>query len=262
MGYERGFVMVAPLRAALALMGALLLSACLVTPGTFTSSLDIRADRSFTFAYKGEVIASDMGKGMAQEPAPVDPAPQGEDSAWMNTAILWQEDEAPAAEAFDAKDESEDARMQHVAAALMKEKGFRSARYLGNRKFAIDYALSGTLTHAYLFPFNIDAQIVLPFVAIEMRGDDRIRVKAPGYAPSDKGQGGGLGGIGGGGMMGSGADDAAKALNGTFTLTTDAEIISQNQEDGPVPVARGRQIVWKATPMISEAPMAVLRVKP
>ena len=39
----------------------LLLAGCLLAPGRFTSSLDIRADRSFTFAYQGEVhaVASD-----------------------------------------------------------------------------------------------------------------------------------------------------------------------------------------------------------
>ncbi len=77
-----------------------------------------------------------------------------------------------------------------IAAALAKEKGFRSARYLGNRTFAIDYAIAGRLDHAFLFPFNIDAQIVLPFVAVELRGEDRVRVKAPGFANGfDRSQG-------------------------------------------------------------------------
>jgi hypothetical protein len=33
-----------------------LLSSCFLAPGAFTSSLDLRRDGSFTFAYKGEVI--------------------------------------------------------------------------------------------------------------------------------------------------------------------------------------------------------------
>ena len=56
-------------------------------------------------------------------------------------------------------------------------------------------------------------------------------------------------------------DAAAKALNGTFTLTTDAEIVSQNQEDGAQTLANGKRIVWRVTPLTSEAPAATLRLQ-
>ncbi|MEJ7925365.1 hypothetical protein WG908_01185 [Sphingobium sp. AN641] len=254
------------LRGALALAGALLLSGCLVTPGKFESHLDIRADRSFTFAYKGEIIASDMGKDVSgSDTGPsdetLDATPQAEQSAF-STAMLWREQSAPSSggkddEPFSGKPSAdEETRLHAIAAALLKEKGFRSARYMGNKRFEIDYAISGSLTHAFLFPFNIDAQIVLPFVAIELRGDDKVRVKAPGFANSaDKGQGPMIGG--------GGPDDAAaKALDGVFTLTTDAEIVSQNQEDGASVTPRGRQLRWIVKPMTNEAPMAVLRLQP
>jgi hypothetical protein len=241
------------------LAGLLTLSACLVTPGKFESSLDIRADRSFAFAYKGEILASDMdsdalsgttssGDGDGQE-GEADASP-----TMMQIAAKEEDFSDP-----DAKDDN--AQMQAIATALSKEKGFRSARYVGNHRFEIDYAINGRLDHAFLFPFNIDAQIVLPFVAVEMRGADRVRVKAPGFANAfDKSHGmGGMGGLGG---TGGGNDEATKALNGTFTLTTDAEIISVNQEDGAESVPQGKKIVWTATPMTSEAPMATLRLKP
>jgi hypothetical protein len=51
-------------------------------------------------------------------------------------------------------------------------------------------------------------------------------------------------------------------LDGTFTLTTNAEIVSQNNENGSVATTNGRQIVWKATPLTKDEPMAVLRVAP
>jgi hypothetical protein len=260
--------MIAWLRMMGALGCALLLPGCLVTPGKFESSLDIRADRQFTFAYKGEIIASDMGKGLnnlgdgEKDETPLgDTPPEGEESALI-TPVLWDGqstatppgaekeerfDDSPA----DKADPDEDSRLSAIAAALMKEKGFRAARYMGNRKFEIDYVISGTLTHAFLFPFNIDAQIVLPFVAVELRGDDRVRVKAPGFAnEGDKSRS----------MMGGGAgEDAAKALNGSFTLTTDAEIVSQNQEEGPSSIPGGKQLRWSISPLTGEAPMAVLR---
>lgn len=255
--------MAAFLRAACGLAACLLLSACLVTPGKFESTLDIRADRSFTFTYKGEILASDMGqglggKGMGSSPGtsddPIDGATPKDQPSRLQIAVQKKEQAPP--EDFGTKDDkSDEQQMQEIAAALTREKGFRAARYMGNHRFEIDYAISGRLTHAFLFPFNSDAQIVLPFVAVELRGEDRARMKAPGYSNGyDKSQNP-MGGS-------SSGEDAAKALDGTFTLTTDAEIVSQNQEDGAQNTPQGKRIVWKVTPLTSEAPAATLRFKP
>jgi hypothetical protein len=247
-------------RIAGALCGLLSLSACLVTPGKFESHLDVRADRSFSFAYKGEILASDMGKDTITGGAPSTDGDTQEGEA-ENTPTLMPIAQRQSGQDEDFSDKpggapkDDAAQMQAIADALSKEKGFRSARYVGNHKFEIDYAIDGTLTHAFLFPFNIDAQIVLPFVAVEMRGADRVRVKAPGFANGfDKSQGPG--------GMGASGDEAAKALDGTFTLTTDAEIVSQNQEEGAQSTPQGKRIVWTITPLTSDAPVATLRVKP
>ena len=177
-------------RIAGALAGLLTLSACLVTPGRFESSLDIRADRRFAFTYSGEILASDLspealtGGGDAGEDGG-----EAEEGAAAEPTLLPVA--AQAEEDFGAPDaRDDDAEMRAIAAALSREQGFRSVRYLGERKFAIDYAASGRLDHAFLFPFNIDAQIMLPFIAVELRGPDRVRVKAPGFATGfDKSQG-------------------------------------------------------------------------
>ena len=227
-----------------------MLGACLVTPGKFESTLDIRADRQFSFTYKGEIISSDMkGLGSSGEDLIGDDAPEKKDSALHKTAM-----QTGSSGSFDNRSAAGDeAQMQAIAAALSKEKGFRSARYMGNHRFEIDYAISGRLTHNFLFPFNSDAEIVLPFVAVELRGDDRVRVKAPGYSNGFDKSREPMGQSGPG-------EDASKALDGYFTLTTDAEIVSQNQEEGAQSVAGGKKIVWRITPLTSEAPMATLRV--
>ena len=238
------------LRAASALACYLILGACLVTPGKFESTLDIRADRQFSFTYKGEIISSDMkGLGSSGEDLIGDDAPEKKDSALHKTAM-----QKGSGGSFDNRSAAGDeAQMQAIAAALSKEKGFRSARYMGNHRFEIDYAISGRLTHNFLFPFNSDAEIVLPFVAVELRGDDRVRVKAPGYSNGFDKSREPMGQSGPG-------EDASKALDGHFTLTTDAEIVSQNQEDGAQNIAGGKKIVWRITPLTNEAPMATLRV--
>ncbi|WP_336958156.1 hypothetical protein [Sphingobium aquiterrae] len=268
-------------RIALALGAVLLLAGCLVTPGKFASTLDIRADRSFTFTYKGEVIALDMDKAMKGGDAPDAGPDLGNDagakdmpSALMQPIALAGAQEskggqgkpepkggsdqaaanAPADSDADFSDmQDETTKMNAIATALSKEKGFKLARYLGNHKFEIDYAITGTLDHGFVFPFNIDAQLVFPFIAIELRGDDRIRVKAPGYAnEANKSQGA---------MAGMGkAPDAAAQLDGIFTLTSAAPIVSQNQEDGARTLPDGRrQIVWKVNNLTTDAPMAVIR---
>lgn len=249
-------------RAGCALAAATLLSGCLVTPGKFESTLDIRADRSFAFSYKGEIIASDVGKDAmtgVNQPAADGPAEQLESA--YDVAQIFKIADTADQEKFDkAKGQDDSAQMQAIATALNKEKGFRSARYLGQHKFAIDYAIAGRLTHAFLFPFNIDAQIILPFVVVELRGEDRVRIKAPGFSNGfDKSQGPAMG-------AGGPGEDAAKALDGVFTLTTDAEIVSQNQEDGATPVPAGQspagqQIRWRISPLTSDAPAATLRLR-
>ena len=236
-------------RLTIALGALLLLSGCLLVPGKFTSSLDIRADRSFTFTYRGEVIAQDTDSMVPSD------SPGGEksgDDASIKPTAFFQEDTG-ATDGASAKPDSPEtrAKMEALAEALTKEKGFRSVRYLGKGKFDIDYALSGTLTHTFLFPFNTDAEVLVPFIAVELRGDDRVRVKAPGFANGqDKARAP---------MGGGNGSDANKFLDGTFTLTTNAEIVSQNQEEGPATIPGGKRLSWKVTPLTNQAPMAVIK---
>ncbi|MCF8710190.1 hypothetical protein [Rhizorhapis sp. SPR117] len=238
---------------------ALLLSACLLTPGKFDSTLDIRADRSFTFTYKGEVIALDMakemGKGMGtpdvQDESWDDVKPS--DSSFMPIAFSPEDDSSSDGTNADGSDDTADTetKMKAMAEALSKEAGYKSVQYVGGNKFLIDYEVHGTLDHSFVYPFNIDAEIVFPFIAVELCGRDVVRVKAPGFANDDKK--GGMGGMGP-------PSPSENALNGTFTLTTNAEIISQNNENGVVAVPDGRKIVWTVTPLTKDEPMAVLKL--
>jgi hypothetical protein len=211
--------------AALAL--PLLLAGCLLTPGKFTSRLVLNADRSFTFSYQGEVYAAD---------------PEG------STRVMGTSgDEKPSA----AKKAEAEAKNRAIADALSKEAGYRSVRYIGDGKFMVDYQVSGTLTHHLVFPFNIDAQAIVPFVAAELRANGTVRVKAPGFANEQKDQMGPM----------SGADTSGDKLDGVFVLETDAEIVSQNNEDGPAAAGARKTISWKVTPLTRDAPTAVLRVR-
>jgi hypothetical protein len=143
------------MRAALALATPLLLWGCVLTPGSFVSSLTINADRTFIFAYKGQVIAFDPSAAM-NGLGEIKPA-EGEDA------------KANAPKPDSSAEADLDAKNRAIAAALMKEAGYRPVVYLGQGKFDIDYLMSGSLTHAFLFPFNADAQAIIPFVMVEVR---------------------------------------------------------------------------------------------
>ena len=246
----------------LALLAApLLLTSCLLEPTKFVSTLDIAADRTFTFSYVGEVRLMES-KPDLPTPASTDESDESADEP-DNTearyiAIAATDNVAEAtngATAVDAGDSPEDAsKLELLAEALRSEYGYRAARYIGNRTLAIDYRISGTLDHAFTFPFNPDGEVIIPFIAIELRGKDRVRVKAPAFANDDSKANPASG------MMGG--SEKPSLLDGTFTLTTAAEIVSQNQENGAERLPDGkRKISWKVDGNLRDAPMAVLRVK-
>jgi hypothetical protein len=229
-------------RLAALLLMPLLLSGCLLTPGKFSARLAVNADRSFTFSYQGEVIALDPDKAMS-----------GAMTGAMS-GVLDRDAKAKSAGASDREAESSDtsAKNAALAEALGREAGYRTVRYLGGNRFLIDYQLSGTLSHGFVFPFNSDAGAIFPFLSVELRGNGTVRIKAPGFAADDTRLGG----------DGPGKSRPAAELDGVFVIDTDAEIVSQNSEDGAAAGAPGRRLLsWKATPLTRDAPTAVLRLK-
>lgn len=241
------------MRLAMIVLGPLMLVGCLLAPGKFTSTLTINADRTFTYAYQGEVYAFDLNEAMKDMPSGNDDDDDTKktDGASLKTTAFDADQDKGTDKKDDAKAKADnDAKNREMATTLSKEAGFRKVEYVGDNKFLIDYQISGKLDHTYLFPYNLDAGIIIPFVAVELRANGTARVKAPGFANDTKDAAGG---------MGSDASKASAKLDGTFILDTDAEIVSQNNEDG-VKVVNGRKTVtWKATPLTSTAPMAVVR---
>jgi hypothetical protein len=232
-----------------AILAPLLLLGCILSPGKFVSTMTINTDRTFSFTYKGEVYASNPSealKGVGDKPA-VDPEPEAKPATYHTIA------DNPKAGAEPEPAEDDESKNREIAVALSKEYGYRSVDYVGKGKFLIDYAITGTLSHNFQYPFNSDAGVMVPFIAVELRQGGTVRIKAPGYTNAETGSNP----MGGGTMS-----KAAKLLDGTFTLDTDAEIVSQNNEDGAKTVGKRRVITWRATPLTKDAPTAVLRLKP
>ena len=221
-------------RLALALAAPLLLVSCVLSPGKFVSSLHIGKDRSFTFAYAGEVILLDPERAARQmpteeldeegnpigEPAPVAPAE-------LTPADI--------------------AERQAVAEALSKEAGYRSVEYVEGDRFRIDYEMKGSLDRGFVYPVNVDAKAVVPWIAVEVRKDGTVRVMALAFGDPDEGMGS---------IAPPGKPEDQR--DGTFTLTTDATLVMQNNEEGLAP-GPGTKVVWRVTPTSKTVPTAVVR---
>lgn len=246
------------------LAAPLLLTGCLLAPGKFISTMEINADRSFTFTYVGEVHAlnmdgiGDMMKG-GDDDASDDGNGEGnadaDDAMSDEPNMLWQNDgfaklSVGNVPSDDSKAAQNEEQKKALAETLSKEAGYRKVEYRGNDVFFVDYAISGRLDHAFVFPYNLDGELIFPFVVAEIRANGTVRVKAPAFAKSASR----------GDMSGMGKPN--DKIDGTFTLTTDAEVISQNNEDGARTAAGKKTITWRITPATADAPTAVLRMTP
>ncbi|HYW17538.1 MAG TPA: hypothetical protein VE891_15475 [Allosphingosinicella sp.] len=237
---------------------ALTLSSCILSPGRFVSTLHIAKDRSFIFTYVGEVILLDpaaaMQQGMQDGLAGASPPGEGgmvEEGDMLGNSV----DDGPSmpvpVPSAPAKPAPETA--QHIAEAralaesLSKEVGYRSVEYLGNNKFRVDYSMTGKLDRTFVYPINTDAKALIPWLVVEVRKDRTARLQAIAFGEQDMG-------------MGSAAkpDSQPKERSGTFTLTTDAELVMQNNEEGMAP-GPGKKVVWRVTPTSKSVPTAVVR---
>jgi hypothetical protein len=246
------------IRFAFAAAAALILSSCILSPGKFVSTLHIAKDRTFTFTYVGEVILLDpagamqkgMEEGLSDMGNSADEALMGEDGEVIgNTTFDVTGNLAaaspPAAPAAESAKSAAEAKA--VAEALSKEVGYRSVVYLGNNKFRVDYSITGKLDRSFVYPLNMDAKSIIPWIAVEVRKDRTARVTAIAFGDQDM-------------DMGSAAkpDSQPKERDGTFTFTTDAELVMQNNEEGMAP-GPGKKVVWRVTPASKTVPTAVVR---
>ncbi|HYI39530.1 MAG TPA: hypothetical protein VE053_04340 [Allosphingosinicella sp.] len=248
-------------RLAFVAAAALTLSSCILSPGKFVSALHIAKDRSFTFTYVGEVVLLDpaaaMTKGMedglnsagdSTEGGMIDLDDDGVgnsvDDVSSNMAVVMKPT-VPAAPAAESAKSIAEAKA--VAEALSKEVGYRSVVYLGRNKFRVDYSMTGKLDRSFVYPINMDAKSIIPWIAVEVRKDRTARIMAIAFGDQQT-------------DMANAAkpDSGPKEREGTFTFTTDAELVMQNNEEGMAP-GPGKKVVWKVTPASKTVPTAVVR---
>jgi hypothetical protein len=239
------------MRFAFVAAAALTLSSCILSPGKFVSTLHIAKDRSFTFTYVGEVILLDPASAMQQgmQDGLAGAAPSGEEGMSGDSDVVANTaDDAPAEPAAPAAETAQRiADAKAIAEALSKEVGYRSVEYLGKNKFRVDYSMTGKLDRSFVYPINMDAKSIIPWLVVEVRKDRTARFQAIAFGDQDM-------------NMGSAAkpDSGPKERDGTFTFTTDAEVVMQNNEEGMAP-GPAKKVVWRVTPVSKAVPTAVVR---
>ena len=124
------------------------------------------------------------------------------------------------------------------------------------------------IDHDFAFPTIERFPMANPFVMVNRRADGSVRVDAPGFGPASNG--GGMNGLAQLAAMGAMSDKAGEGgdapklpvLEGTFTLTTDGQILANNTDEGPVTDTTGSRLEWKVTPRTAAAPTALIKLVP
>lgn len=269
-------------------VGSLALSGCVLLPGKFVSIADIANDGGFTFSYTGEmhfVAPSETGNnGSADTPdATFEPQPCKATNGSLrecSTAEIerqmreWEEAQENSGERQQADAEQFRGLLQgfnpfdveaaeEIIEPLRNQAGWRSVEYKGDGRFDVEFEISGTLDHDFVFPVIEGFPPVQPFVVMSLRKDGSVRVEAPGYSSGASPMAAIMQMMAmRGATAGDGDNDAPRmpVLDGTFVITTRGEILANNTENGPMQSGAGAQLDWKVKSG-NAAPTALIRLK-
>ncbi len=194
--------------AALAASFAVLLAGCLLTPGKFAASLDLRKSGAFTYKYDGEIHLLALSKlaqmGQAAQGDDYVPEPCYDDEtfeerdctaeevadhrrAWDDGAAARKAKKEQDAAAMRAMlggiDPADPAAAEELAARLRRQVGWNRVDYRGDGLFEVSFALSGRLDHDFLFPTFEGFPMANFFVTASRRIGGAVRVDAPGFGP-------------------------------------------------------------------------------
>ena len=264
----------------------LALTACLLTPGKFTSALDLRKDGRFSFAYTGEIHLLALSKlAEASQKRTFTPGKCHDDDMNERTCSATElaeqkrswEEERKAGEEKSKKDAagmkamlggidpSSPQAAEELAARLRRQVGWKSVISKGDGLFVVDFALTGRLDHDFAFPTIERFPMANPFVQLSRRSDGTVRLDAPGFGASSGGgnpfaalMSGGMGG----GMAADGKSNAAPPpqMDGTFTVTTDGAVLANNTDEGPQGDPAGQKLSWAVNPRNAAAPTALVKL--
>jgi hypothetical protein len=275
---------------------SLCLTGCFISPGSFTSELTLAETDQFTFVYDGEIFFLGLSK-LAQMGATRDEpfSPTCYDDETFDTRDCTASETAEQRREWDADaseraakrkrkaeqravimggiDPSDPKAADELVRLLERQQGWEQVEHLGDGLFKVRYAISGTLTHDFMFPMIEGFPPTNPFVQTFARKNGQLRIYAPGFIAQggDSGLGGMMGGKSALAGLRAMTNDAgpdvempsAPVLDGTFTIrTTGAMAIRANNTDsGPETTATGEQLTWKITSRTAQIPTALIELR-
>lgn len=141
---------------------------------------------------------------------------------------------------------------------------WNKVEHMGNGVFKIDYSTKGRLADDFAFPVIPRYALGNPMVYISRWDNGRVRIEAPTFHNDPDMSMMAL--MGAGGMMpGMGMGGKAKnveplAVKGSFVIRTDATIMANNTEEGPVDAGGLQVMTWEIGPRTFGPPMALLKL--
>jgi hypothetical protein len=258
------------LRWTLPMLLCVLLSGCFFLPGKFASHLDIRRDGTYTFSYAGELVfafpesteqswTDTMAHCFAIGSSGAQPCTQNEitqrkaEFEMGQTARRAQAEEFATLTGYNPYDREAN---EEIARKMTGYQGWKTVTYIGNGIFDVDYEMSGKVDRDIIFPMLPHAQLTLPFLNIRhSKTGGILEVDAPALSTTS------LRSILRE-ITGVHDDDdmpMLKHTEGTFVLTTDAELTYSNGEVRKDP--KGHAVEWRINGTGEKLPHAQLALE-
>ena len=230
----------------------LLLAGCLLIPGKFDSQLRLMNDGNYVFTYNGQMqLAEGDGNPMSPPSGEIDDdSPEGgdKDDEQKNAAMR---------SIFGGAVPGDDEGLKEFAAQLAKYDGWNKVEYVGDNLFEVEYMVSGNFDQMFAFPTIPGATMQFPFVQIIRRSGGELEISTPAMAGP-----GGLAGAMGPMPMGGSGKNKAQPIDGSFTIETNGEILSNNTADGYKSDDTVKTLQWKVDEASAAAgsPRAIVKL--
>lgn len=282
-------------RAAAVLTGAsLMLTSCFVTPGAFSSQLELEKDGDFAFSYEGEIFFFGLSK-LAQIGAKTEDTFEAEDcyDDDFDVRECSQDELAQQREDWDARsdqraekagrkaremaqlmggiDPSDPEAAEELSALLLRHRGWEKVESKGDGVFDVAFAINGELSHDMMFPVLEGFPTANMFVQVILRDDETVRINAPGFATQGESNPmasmmGGMPSLAGLAALGNAGEDnadvpAPPAMEGRFTIVTDGVILANNTDEGPKQSPSGMAVLtWDVDSSNKTPPTALVKL--
>jgi hypothetical protein len=139
---------------------------------------------------------------------------------------------------------------------------WNKVEHLGNGVFMVDYATKGRLADDFAFPVIPRYALGNPMIHITRWDNGRVRIEAPTF--HNDAELSTMAMMGGGSMI-PGMGGAAKnvepvEVKGTFIIRTNARIMANNTDEGPVDEGGMEVLRWDIGPKTYGPPMALIKL--